>query len=112
MNRSVDGRCPRATAASTSGPGSTGSWTTSRRTADNLGCRGMSVRAWVLLATCSTCWGLPYLLIKLLVEDGVPVGVVAFARVVVGALVLLPFAWRGLAALRGRWRAVVVLALL
>ena len=72
----------------------------------------MSVRAWVLLATCSTCWGLPYLLIKLLVEDGVPVGVVAFARVVVGALVLLPFAWRGLAALRGRWRAVAVLALL
>ena len=72
----------------------------------------MSVRAWVLLATCSACWGLPYLLIKLLVEDGVPVGVVAFARVVIGAVVLLPFAWRGLRPLAPRWRAVVILALL
>jgi drug/metabolite transporter (DMT)-like permease len=72
----------------------------------------MSLRAWVLLATCSACWGLPYLLIKVLVDDGVPVGVIAFTRVAIGALVLLPFAWRDLRPLWERRGAVVVLALL
>ena len=74
----------------------------------------VSARAWLLLMACSALWGLPYLLIKVLVDDGVPASVVAFGRCAVGAAVLLPVAvatgaLRGLA---GRWRALVVLALL
>ncbi|HVL94560.1 MAG TPA: DMT family transporter [Solirubrobacteraceae bacterium] len=74
----------------------------------------MTPRAWLLLGICSALWGLPYLLIKVLVEDGVPAGVITFGRCAIGAAVLLPIAWRAgaLAPLRGRWRAIAVLALL
>lgn len=74
----------------------------------------VSARAWLLLMACSALWGLPYLLIKVLVDDGVPASVVAFGRCAVGAAVLLPVAMAtgALRGLAGRWRALVVLALL
>src|SRR6185312_7899505 len=44
--------------------------------------RAMSARAWAGFAAMSTVWGIPYLFIKIAVDDGVPPGVVAWARVV------------------------------
>jgi drug/metabolite transporter (DMT)-like permease len=64
----------------------------------------MSPRGWALFAAVSVVWGVPYLFIKLAVEDLSP-GFVAWSRVALGALVLLPIAWRA-GALRGlplRW---------
>ena len=66
----------------------------------------MSPRGWVLFAAVSVVWGVPYLFIKLAVEDLSP-GFVAWSRVALAALVLLPLAWRT-GALRGlplRWLA-------
>lgn len=51
----------------------------------------MSARGWVLFVAMSLIWGIPYLLIKIAVE-GVSVPVLVFARVAVGAAVLLPLA--------------------
>jgi drug/metabolite transporter (DMT)-like permease len=72
----------------------------------------VSGRALLLLAAASVLWGFPYLLMKVAVEDGVPPATVAFVRCLVGALALLPFALRGLGALRGRYGAVAILAAL
>jgi drug/metabolite transporter (DMT)-like permease len=73
----------------------------------------MAARGWVLLGVCSALWGLPYLLIKVAVEDGVPASGVVVARALVGLACLLPFVGiAGLRALRGRWRQVAVLATL
>jgi len=60
----------------------------------------------------SVIWGIPYLLIKIAV-GGVPVPVLVFARVGVGAALLLPVALRRgeLAAVRSAWRWLVVFAL-
>lgn len=62
----------------------------------------MSRRGWILFAAMCLIWGLPYLLIRVAVEDLSPATVV-FARTAVGAVVLLPVAlWRrSLPALRG-----------
>jgi drug/metabolite transporter (DMT)-like permease len=70
----------------------------------------MSARAWAGFAAMSTVWGIPYLFIKIAVDDGVPPAVVAWARVVLAAAVLLALARRAgvLAALRGRWRWIAV----
>jgi drug/metabolite transporter (DMT)-like permease len=72
----------------------------------------MSARAWVAFAAVSTLWGMPYLFIKVAVEDGVPPAFLAWVRVVLGAAVLLGLAWRAgaLASLRGRWRWISVFA--
>jgi len=73
----------------------------------------MSARAWAAFAAVSTLWGIPYLFIKVAVEDGVPPAFLAWARVVLGALVLLPLAWRAglLPSLRGRARWLWLYAL-
>jgi drug/metabolite transporter (DMT)-like permease len=70
----------------------------------------MSARAWIAFAAVSTLWGMPYLFIKVAVDDGVSPIVLAWVRVVLGAAVLLALAWRAgtLAALRGRWRWIAV----
>jgi drug/metabolite transporter (DMT)-like permease len=60
----------------------------------------MSARAWVLFVGMSLVWGIPYAFIKIAVDAGVPPLVVAWGRVALGALVLLPVAWRA-GALRG-----------
>ena len=50
----------------------------------------MSRRGWALFLTMSAIWGIPYLLIKVAVDEVSPVMVV-FARCVVGAALLLPW---------------------
>jgi drug/metabolite transporter (DMT)-like permease len=72
----------------------------------------MSARAWVAFAAVSTLWGMPYLFIKVAVDDGVPPAFLAWVRVVLGAAVLLGLAWHAgtLRSLRGRWRWIAVFA--
>ena len=60
----------------------------------------MSLRGWALFAAMSVAWGVPYLFIKIAVDDGLSPGFVAWSRVALGALVLLPVALRS-GALRG-----------
>ena len=50
----------------------------------------MSRRGWVLFLAMSLIWGVPYLLIKVAVEDLSPV-VVVFGRCLLGAALLLPW---------------------
>lgn len=70
----------------------------------------MSARAWTAFALVSVLWGIPYLFISIAVEDGISPGFLAWSRVVLGATILLPLAWRAgaLSRLRGhgRWLAV------
>jgi drug/metabolite transporter (DMT)-like permease len=71
----------------------------------------MSARGWALFAAVSVIWGMPYLFIKIAVEELSP-SVVAWSRLALAAAVLLPIAWR-LGALRGlgeRWRTLTVFA--
>ena len=53
----------------------------------------MSWRGWGAFAALGIIWGLPYFFIKLSVQELSPV-VVAFGRVTLGSLILLPIAWR------------------
>ena len=67
----------------------------------------MSRRGWALFLTMSVIWGVPYLLIKVAVEEVLPV-LMVFGRCVIGAALLLPWTvatgrlrpalrhWRGL----------------
>jgi drug/metabolite transporter (DMT)-like permease len=73
----------------------------------------MSARAWTAFAAVSTLWGMPYLFIKVAVDDGVPPAFLAFVRVALGGAVLIALAWRAgaLAPLSGRWRWLTVYAL-
>ncbi len=73
----------------------------------------MSPRGWALFGAMSLIWGIPYLFIKLAVDGGMPPALVAWGRVAIAAVVLLPIAWR-LGALRGmraRWRAAAAFGL-
>ncbi|OPC84271.1 EamA family transporter [Embleya scabrispora] len=54
----------------------------------------MSRRGALLFACMCVIWGIPYLLIKVAVDEVSP-GVLVFARTGIGALLLLPFALRG-----------------
>ena len=60
----------------------------------------MTPRGWTLFAAVSVIWGLPYLFIKIAVDDGLTPGFVAWSRVVIAAAVLLPIAIKR-GALRG-----------
>jgi drug/metabolite transporter (DMT)-like permease len=60
----------------------------------------VSLRGWVLFAAMSVAWGVPYLFIKIAVDDGLSPGFVAWSRVALATLVLLPVALRS-GALRG-----------
>jgi drug/metabolite transporter (DMT)-like permease len=60
----------------------------------------VSWRAWGAFAALGIIWGLPYFFIKLSVQELSPV-VVAFGRVALATLILLPIAWR-----RGALRSV------
>jgi drug/metabolite transporter (DMT)-like permease len=66
----------------------------------------MSSRAWIAFATVSVLWGIPYLFIKVAVDDGVPPAFVAWSRVTLAAVVLMALSWRAgvLSGLRSRWR--------
>lgn len=61
----------------------------------------MSARAWLAFLTLGIIWGLPYLFIKLAVRELSPFDV-AWGRITLAALVLLPVAWR-----RGALRTLV-----
>ena len=64
----------------------------------------MSPRGWILFASMSVIWGVPYLFIKIAVDE-LSAGFVAWSRVAMAAAILLPIAWRT-GALRGlsvRW---------
>src|SRR5829696_1979284 len=77
------------------------------------GVRGpMSARAWLLFGAVSVVWGVPYFFIKVAVDAGVPPGFVAWSRVALGALLLVPAAWRrgALRGLGGHWPAVLAYA--
>jgi drug/metabolite transporter (DMT)-like permease len=70
---------------------------------------GMSTRAWTLFAAVSVLWGIPYLFIKLAVEDLSPV-MVAWGRIVVAFAILLPYAIHK-GALRGlgkHWKPLLI----
>jgi drug/metabolite transporter (DMT)-like permease len=70
----------------------------------------MSRRAWLLFGAVALLWGMPYLLIKVAIEGGVPPGSLAWSRIVLGAIVLSLVAWRmgTLRELRGKLRWVAV----
>jgi drug/metabolite transporter (DMT)-like permease len=72
----------------------------------------MSRRAWGAFAAVSVLWGLPYLFIKIADDGGMPPLVLAWSRVVLGAVVLLGLAARAgtLPALRGRGLWLVAFA--
>ena len=66
----------------------------------------MSRRAWTYFAIVSVLWGVPYLLIKVAVDDGMSPVFLAWARCAIAALLLLPFAYKAgaLKGLGARWR--------
>jgi drug/metabolite transporter (DMT)-like permease len=53
----------------------------------------MNLRTLLLFAVLCVCWGIPYFFIKLALVDVSPV-CVAWGRITLGALVLIPVAWR------------------
>ena len=69
----------------------------------------MSARAWSLFALSSVIWGVPYLFIKIAVDAGITPAFVAWSRVALAAVLLLPLAvHRGvLRDLRGRAGAIL-----
>ncbi len=71
----------------------------------------MSPRGWALFAAVSVIWGMPYLFIKIAVDEISP-SLLAWSRLALAAVVLLPVAWK-LGALRGlreRWRILTIFA--
>ncbi|HEX5924813.1 MAG TPA: DMT family transporter [Baekduia sp.] len=54
----------------------------------------MSARAWTAFAAVSVLWGIPYLFIKVAVDDGVPPIFLAWVRVLMAAVVLLVLSHR------------------
>jgi drug/metabolite transporter (DMT)-like permease len=54
----------------------------------------MSARAWTAFAAVSVLWGIPYLFIKVAVDDGVPPIFLAWVRVLMAAIVLLVLSHR------------------
>ena len=52
----------------------------------------MTRRAWIAFAACSILWGIPYFFIKVAVDD-LPAVFVAWARIALGAAILLPLAY-------------------
>ena len=54
----------------------------------------VSARAWIAFGSVSVLWGIPYLFIKIVVDDGVSPAFLAWARVSLAAMVLLAIAWR------------------
>jgi drug/metabolite transporter (DMT)-like permease len=70
-------------------------------------------RAWGAFLALSILWGIPYFFIKVAVQEVSP-GFVAWSRILIAALVLLPLAWRmgAFAGMRARLTAVIAYAAL
>ncbi len=74
----------------------------------------MTARGWLLFSLMGLVWGIPYLLIKVAVDEVSP-STVVFARCALGAALLLPFALRqpGLTRnLRARWKPMLAFAVI
>jgi drug/metabolite transporter (DMT)-like permease len=71
----------------------------------------MTRRTWVLFAAMCLIWGVPYLLISASVAEVSP-AMVVFSRTAIGAVVLLPFAWRQLRTVWAHRWPVLAFALL
>lgn len=71
----------------------------------------VSLRGWTLFAAMSVIWGIPYLMIKVAVDE-VSVPVLVFARSAIGAVLLLPLAISrdARALIRRRWKPVAAFA--
>jgi drug/metabolite transporter (DMT)-like permease len=73
----------------------------------------MNARAGTMLVALAAIWGSSYLFIKVGVDDGLSPAFISFARLMLGALVLVPIAVRSgaLRGLRGNGRTVAFLGL-
>jgi drug/metabolite transporter (DMT)-like permease len=71
----------------------------------------MGWRVWLTFGALGVIWGVPYFFIRIAVQE-VPPFVVAWSRITLAALILLPIAWRrgALADLRGHWAPVSAFA--
>lgn len=74
----------------------------------------MTPRAWAAFAGVSVLWGMPYLFIKVAVEDDISPAFLSWARLVLGGTVLMVLAWRAgkLGSLAGRWRWILLFAVI
>jgi drug/metabolite transporter (DMT)-like permease len=72
----------------------------------------LSWRVWLTFWALGIIWGVPYFFIRVVVQD-VPPLVVAWARITLAAMILLPIAWQrgALKAVRPHLRAIAVFAL-
>lgn len=72
----------------------------------------MNRRAWLLMALLAGLWGASYLFIKVALVDGMPPLFIVFARIALGAAVLLPIAARAgvLRAMRGLTGPILFMA--
>lgn len=73
----------------------------------------MSKRGWILFTSLGIVWGLPYLFIRIAVEDMSP-ALVVFGRVVLGAAILMPIVIkRGqFNVIRTHWRGITLFAVI
>ena len=74
----------------------------------------MNRRSWLLMGLLAALWGASYLFIKVALDDGMAPIFLVFARIALGAIVLVPIAihlgaW---SALSGRWPALAGMALI
>src|SRR5215471_18666947 len=86
-------------------------WRESRRSSSlQFAGGGMTRKGWLLFISMSIIWGIPYLFIKIAVQELDPI-VVVFARVGIAAIVLLPVAIqrRALGQLREQWLTITAL---
>jgi drug/metabolite transporter (DMT)-like permease len=72
----------------------------------------VSPRAWTMFAAVSILWGIPYLLIKVAVDDGISPEFLAWARCVIGAALLAPFAWRAGAFKGLSWKVIAAFSVI
>lgn len=72
----------------------------------------MTRRAWILFATMAVIWGIPYLLIKVVMDAGLTPAFLVFGRTAIGALLLLPVALRRgvIRPALAHWRMVLTFA--
>jgi len=74
----------------------------------------MNRRSWLLMALLAGLWGASYLFIKVALEDDVPPIFLVFARIALGAVVLVPLAWKAaaLAPMRGLTGPILFMAVI
>ncbi|MDP8967101.1 MAG: DMT family transporter, partial [Actinomycetota bacterium] len=74
----------------------------------------MNRRAWLLMALLAALWGASYLFMKINLDEGMSPVFLVFARLALGALVLVPLALcdDALGDLRRYWRAILFVAVI